>query len=76
MREGADDGFSQERAEALWRVHGVLDQLVGSDPVPFAHHAGGGVGFVQFDADDQGDVGFVIIRGFGRGRGRSGKEMY
>lgn len=59
MREDADDGFAEERAEAARGVHGVLDELVGSAPVPFAHEFWRDVGFVDFDAYNEGDVGAV-----------------
>jgi len=62
MRENADNGLSEDRAEAARCIHGVLDKLVGSAPVPFAHEFRCDVGFVDFDANDERDVG--VIAGF------------
>lgn len=56
VREDADDGFAQDGAEAARGVECVLDETVAAVPAPFAHEGLGGFGFVEFDADDEGDV--------------------
>lgn len=56
MREDPHDDFTEERAESVRGIHSPLYKAVGSRPVPFFDGLWRGVGLVEFDAYDEGDI--------------------